>query len=181
VATIGRMDRLRAGALAALVLLVLIAAAGCGSPTGTVPGARTAGASSPVPVTPTIDVEQPGQTPSAGQVDTEWGPIWETLPEGFPVPPGAQPAEADTTASAAYTVPAGAIPDARQVASFYGRAFSAAGYGGSVDGPFEDGSYTAWASNGYGCDILVSTLPRGPAETYVTVLYGALCPFSWSG
>jgi hypothetical protein len=53
------------------------------------------------------------------------------------------------------------------------------GYGGTVDGPFEDGSYTAWASNGYGCDMLVSTLPRGPEETFVTVLYGALCPFSW--
>ena len=176
------MNRLRAGAPARLVLLVPLAlAAGCGTTTPTETPRPTSSVASLAPVTPTIDIEQPGQTPGAGQVDTEWGPIWETLPPGFPVPPGAEEAEADAVVSAAYTVPVSSVPDARQAASFYARAFSAAGFGGGLDGPFEDGSYSAWASNGYGCDMLVQALPRGSEETYVTVLYGALCPFAWAG
>jgi hypothetical protein len=133
----------------------------------------------PVPEPSTGPTAEPEQTPRAGQIDTEWGPIWEVIPEGFPEPPGGEPAEADTTVSAAYVVPAAALPNGRDVVNFYAARFADVGYGGTVDGPFEDGSYTAWASNGYGCDMLVSTLPRGPEETFVTVLYGALCPFSW--
>jgi hypothetical protein len=51
------------------------------------------------------------------------------------------------------------------------------GLGRGLDGPLEDGSFTAWASSGYGCDVLVTALPRGN-ESYVTVLYGSGCPFA---
>jgi hypothetical protein len=175
------MNRLRTGALAALVLLApLPALAACSLP-GTTTRPTVAVTGTPAPAPPSIDVEQPGQTPSAGQVDSDWGPIWATLPDGFPTPPGAQEAEAETAVSAAYAVPTTSMANARQVASFYAQAFSSAGYGGSIDGPLEDGSYGAWASNGYGCDVRVEAVPRGSEETYVTVFYGAMCPFSWAG
>ena len=171
-ATIDPMACLRTAALAALLV------AGCSTPAVT-PRPTIVATSTPIPVQPTLPTDTPVQTIQAGQVDTAWGPIWETLPEGFPVPPGAQDAEAETTVSAAYTVPTSSLPDARRVVGFYGQEFSSVGYGGGVDGPFEDGSYSAWASNGYGCDMMVEAVPRGSEETYVTVLYGALCPFAW--
>lgn len=125
----------------------------------------------------------PATTPSTGQVETEWGRIWEAVPDGFPVPPGAQEAEAGEVVSAAYGVPTVALPNPREVVAFYGDALGRAGFPGGVNGPFEDGSYTAVASDGQGqgCDILVTARPRGPEETYVTVLYGAGCPFDWPG
>ena len=162
--------------------LLAVALAAC-NPSGNLPTATvgTAAPTTPSPrPQPTLDIEQPGLTPGVGQTDTEWGPIWEDVPAGFPAPPGGQPAEADTgPVSAAWTVPAAALPNPRAVAQRYVDAFAAAGYGGGRDGPLEDGSYTAWASNGYGCDILVTALPRGE-ETLATVLYGAGCPFSWA-
>ena len=130
-------------------------------------------------VAPSLDIEQPGLTPSTGQSDTGWGPIWNELPPGFPEPPGSEPVEAVSgPVSGAWTVATGAASDPKAIAQRFTDAFSAAGYGGGRDGPLEDGSYTAWASNGYGCDMLVTALPRGE-ETLVTVLYGAGCPFSW--
>lgn len=131
---------------------------------------------------PTIDIEQPGLTPGTGQTDTAWGPIWNGVPPEFPPPPGSQPAEAGPgtgPVSGAWTVPVGGLPNAGAVAQFYVDEFARVGYGGSRDGPLEDGSHTAWASNGYGCDILVTAAPRGSDETLATVLYGAGCPFSW--
>lgn len=184
-ATLVRMDRRRAwarAALAALAALVAIAiVAGCTSPLETATDGPRPGAPTPTPLAPTIDVEQPGQTPSAGQVDADWGPIWATLPAGFPVHPLAEPAEAvEGPVTAAYTIPGTPGGEPRDIVDFYDQQLSAAGYGGLVDGPLEDGSYAAWGSNGYGCDILVTALPRGD-ETYVTVLYGAGCPFAWGG
>jgi hypothetical protein len=174
--TIGRVDRLRAG-----VLLTIVLVAGCSSPATTKPpGATFAGATStPAAVAPSLDIEQPGLTPSTGQTDTDWGPIWNDLPPGFPLPPGGEPLESGAgPVTAAWTIASGAAADPLAVAQRYVDAFSAAGYGGGRDGPLEDGSYTAWASSGYGCDMLVTAMPRGE-DTLVTVLYGAGCPFSW--
>jgi hypothetical protein len=173
--TIELVDRVRVGALATIVLV-----AACSTPAKT---------SSPVPtllplptetyVAPSLDIEQPGLTPSTGQSDTGWGPIWNALPPGFPKPPGAEPADANSgPVSAAWTVPTSSVASAAAAAKLYVDAFSAAGYGGGREGPLEDGAYTAWASNGYGCDILVTATPQGEG-TLVTVLYGAGCPFSW--
>ena len=173
--TIGAMDRRRAG-----VLLTIALVAACSSPAKSVAPTATnpIETDSAPPVAPSLDIEQPGLTPSTGQTDTDWGPIWDDLPPGFPVPPGSEPLESGAgTVTAAWTVAAGSS-NPRAVAQLYADAFAAAGYGGGRDGPLEDVAYTAWASNGYGCDILVTAKPRGE-ETLVTVLYGAGCPFSW--
>ncbi len=182
------VDRLQAGALPTMALLTisLVAAsaiAACSHPATTAPPATAAGPSPTAPLfAPSLDIEQPGLTPATGQSDTDWGPIWDDLPPGFPLPPGGEPLESGAgTVTAAWTVASGAAggaSDPRGIAQRYVDAFSAAGYGGGRDGPLEDGSYTAWASNGYGCDMLVTATPRGE-ETLVTVLYGAGCPFSW--
>lgn len=169
--------------VALVVALAALALAGCGAPHATARPTGIGPTPTPVPV-PTTS----GATPSVvglptnrpGQLDSEWGPIWATLPEGFPVYPGAREAEAEAAASAAYTVPAGDAVNARTVASWYGRELADVGLGGGLDGPLEDGSFAAWSSNGYGCDIRAAALPRG-SEVYVTVFYGALCPFEWAG
>ena len=175
-ATIDSMVRPAAGALAAFVLI-----AACSSPLGTpapTTGSTEALSTPPFDGRPTPTPVDPGN--ATGQTDTAWGPIWNEVPPGFPAPPGGEPAEADGgPVSAAYTVPAAALPNALEVAQFYVDRFAYAGYGGGRDGPLEDGSYTAWASNGYGCDILVTAVPRGDQETFTTVLYGAGCPFDW--
>jgi hypothetical protein len=195
-ATIAPMRRLEAPAVARLpvspglapapvlpVVLVLLfvsllVLAGCRPngnvptvPAGTVPPATGAAIPTPSPVPATIA--------PADQVDTDWGPIWARLPDAFPVPPGAEPAEADTTVSGAWTVPVTAQSGPREVAQFFADRFSGSGLGGGLDGPLEDGSYTVWASNGYGCDILATVARRGDEETFATVLYGAGCPFRW--
>jgi hypothetical protein len=178
--TIELVDRVRAGAPAAIVLAAIALIAACSSPTRT---ASPAPLPSPSPVetfvAPSLDIEQPGLTPSAGQTDTGWGLIWNELPRGFPEPKGAEPADDVTEpVSAAWTITADSASDPKTIAQRFTDAFSAAGYGGGRDGPLEDGSYTAWGSNGYGCDMLVTALRRGE-DSLVTVLYGAGCPFSW--
>jgi hypothetical protein len=174
--TIDRVDRLRAG----VVLTIALVAACSSRATTALPAASLPGATPTAPaVAPSLDIEQPGLTPATGQTDTDWGPIWNDLPPGFPLPPGGEPLESGAEpATAAWTIAAGAAADPLAIAQRYVDAFSIAGYGGGRDGPLEDGSYTAWASSGYGCDMLVTATPRGE-DTLVTALYGAGCPFSW--
>ena len=168
---------------AAVLIVVPSIVTGCGSPFSTA-SAPAAGATPTIPASSaraasSLDIEQPGLTPSTGQSDTDWGPIWNVVPPGFPKPRGREPADPDGgPVSAAWTVPR-ALSTPRGVAQFYVDRFAAVGYGGGREGPLENRSYRAWASNGYGCDILVTALPRGSEEILVTVLYGAGCPFSW--
>jgi hypothetical protein len=177
------MDRLPTAALLFLAFGFSLLLAACGSlaatPSGPSSGTPRPPASS-APVAPSFDIEQPGRTASAGQVDTEWGPIWESTPEDFPVHPRAVPTSApDGPVSAAYTVARSPANNPRAIAQFYGQRFSAVGWGGGVEGPLEDGSYEAWASSGYGCDMVARVVPRGFDETFITILYGAGCPSSW--
>jgi hypothetical protein len=160
------MHRVRAGLVLAVSIL-----AGCSSPNTT--AEPTGAAATPTPPAPSA-------TTGAGQVDSEWGPIWDALPTAFPVHPGAQEAEPDAPASAAFTIPASPTVTVRAVATWYGEQLATVGPGG-LDGPLEDGSYSAWSSSGGGCDIRVSAVPRGSEEVYVTVFLGALCPFDWPG
>lgn len=169
------MARLPGGALVALVLL-----AGC-STAPAPPASEAATTPSTATDTPAATTAEPATSPPVAQAETDWGPIWTAVPAGFPGPPGGQPADdGDGPASAAWTVAGSDASATRSIADGYVEAFSTAGYGGGVDGPLEDGSWTAWASNGYGCDILVTVRPRGSAENLVTVLFGAGCPFRWS-
>lgn len=170
------MQRARSIALISLLALV---ASGCdvgnGAATGS-PGASVAQGS------PAPETDRPLETESLppnlpGQSDTEWGPIWDAVPPSYPVPDGATPADAATgPVSGAYTVPT-SIATSKALADFYAAAIEQAGFGGTgIDGPLEDGSYSVWSSSGYGCDTLVTILPRGE-ESLITVLYGAQCRF----
>jgi hypothetical protein len=115
-------------------------------------------------------------TPLPGQSETSWGPIWNDVPDSFPVPIDAAVADPDHgPVSGAWTVPIAAV-SAVALAGYYRDALDEIGWGTGVDGPLEDGSYTVWSSNGYGCDTLTTILPRG-SESLVTVLFGAGCPF----
>jgi hypothetical protein len=182
VATIDRMHRDRGiASLApvaryALVAIALLAIAACGPRASSSPATSSAPASKPPAET---DVPTPTQTfdPNLpGQTETEWGPIWDAVPGTFPVPEGATPAEPETgPASAAYTVPLDRVTT-RQLAEFYRDGLDVRGYSASLDGPLEDGSFTVWSSSGYGCDVLVTILPRG-GESLITVLYGTGCAF----
>jgi hypothetical protein len=171
----------RAGSIAFLALLALLAlvASGCGFGPETANGSP--GASGPA-ASPPPETDRPIETESLapnlpGQSETDWGPIWDAVPPSYPVPEGAEPAEADHgPVSGAYTV-ATDISTARELADFYAAALDEGGFGGTgIDGPLEDGSFTVFSSSGYGCDSQVTILPRGQ-ESLITVLYGSLCPF----
>ena len=112
----------------------------------------------------------------AGTSDTAFGPIWNELPDSFPVPTGAAEADAPQgPVSGAWTVPV-ADMSAPDLVGFYRNAIDELGWSPIVDGPLEDGSYTVYSSDGYGCETLTTILPRGD-ESLITVLFGAGCPF----
>ncbi len=128
---------------------------------------------------PTLVPTDPGATAHASppsQTDTEWGRIWDGLPEGFPNFPGAGPTETGEG-------PASAILDAgtaepAEVATFYKSALEGTRYTTvSLSGPREDGSWEVESISDGGCGIRVTVTPLG-GSTIVTILYGADCPFS---
>lgn len=161
----------------ALALAFALAACG-GGPGGSTPGPSSAASPTfEMPGETAEDTNPPSRDPSLpGQSDAEWGPIWDALPPSYPVFGGAVPAEAESgPVSAAYTV-ANVDADPREIAQFYADALDDAGLATGLDGPLEDGRYTVWSSSGYGCDSLVTILPRGD-ESLITVLFGTGCPF----
>ena len=114
--------------------------------------------------------------PQAGQTDTEWGRIWDTLPASFPQIPGASPAEE------AATGPASAIfvDRRRRLAAGRGRPrtlLAGAGFPtGGLGTPLENGAYVLDVTGPTdGCKLQVTVEPTG-GETPVTILYGAACP-----
>jgi len=163
----------RASAIAALVLGVLVPAA-CSAP------AASEEPGTPAPKPTAIETAAPPtEAPTAkvpSQSETAWGPIWDAVPDTFPVPDGAAPADpAEGPVSGAWTVPVTSL-DAPHLAGFYQAGLDDIGWGTGIDGPLEDGSYAVWSSNGYGCDTLTTILPRGD-ESLITVLFGAGCAF----
>ncbi len=113
--------------------------------------------------------------PAAGQTDTDWGRIWDELPEPFPVFPGAT--VADETAPdpvSATLVLDGAEP--RAVASWMQAELERAAYRTeALNGPFEDGRYILDLQGPADCRIEVAAGPLG-GLTSVTIRYGAACP-----
>jgi hypothetical protein len=168
----------RAGSVAFLALIAfLLGACGFGpsETSGSSAGPSLIATRGPETDAPVETESLPPDLP--GQSDTAWGPIWDDVPPAYPVPDGAEPADADQgPVSAAYTVPS-AVATPRALADYYAAALDEGGYGGTgIDGPLDDGSLTVWSTSGYGCDSLVTILPRGK-ESLVTVLFGALCRF----
>ena len=152
--------------VAGLALGVVLVAAGCGAGPSSPPAASgtsstSGGQGSPSPSAPT-------------QTATEWGRIWDALPPGFPVHPGAEPTEgAAGPASAMLTVPA----KVGTAAAWWQTALERAGYSTvAVSGPLEDGSIVIDSAGEGDCRVQVAITPTG-ATTTVRILYGAACPF----
>ena len=158
----------------ALVAVALVNAA-CSStassdPVGSVvqPAPSSAGASAASPA-------QSGAA-AAGQTDTEWGRIWDTLPSDFPEIPGARPSEEATTGPASATlVLEGNV--ARLAATALVDLLAKNGLPTvGLGTPLEDGSYTLDSTGSApGCKVQATVKPMG-GETFVTILYGAACP-----
>jgi hypothetical protein len=172
-----RDSRLRRAATAvARSLLVAVALVGCATdmdrasppPTGqsVVPSSPT-----PIPTDPNATSE-PG-VPS--QSDTEWGRIWDGLPDGFPEYPGAAPTETgEGPASAILDV--GDV-DPAEVAGYYIPALEFLGYSTlSRSDPREDGSLQVEWAGETSCRIQATITPLG-GTTIVAILYGSSCPF----
>jgi len=168
----------RAAALAAIVLLGLAACqpatgSGSSSPAATGPGASPSSASASAEST---SAAEPSPPPPAGQTDTAWGRIWDSLPAGFPTYPGATSAEEAATGPAS-SVLAVQGADARTISGWIQSKLEQATYSTvALNGPLEDGSYVLDSmGTAPGCRVQVSIAPLGGLTT-VTVLYGASCP-----
>lgn len=166
----------------ACALLIALAAAACGStspsPSAPASAVRTAApapsAATSAPPEPTVaEVTVP---PAAGQTDTGWGRIWDTLPSGFPKYPGATLSDEAATgpASAVYVVEGG---EPSKIATWFQQAFETATYStDALSGPMEDGSYILDSSGeDPACRLSVTISPLG-GTTSLTVMYGAACP-----
>ena len=142
------------------------------------PSGSTASAAPPPPSTAASSAAStaPSAADAAGQTDTEWGRIWDTLPSSFPAIPGARPSEEAATGPASATfVIAGDV--ARQVATALVTLLAGAGFPTEGLGtPLESGAYVLEATGPTaGCKIQMTIEPMG-GETLVTILYGAACP-----
>ena len=112
----------------------------------------------------------------AAQTDTDWGRIWDSLPEGFPRYAGsAASEEAATGPASAVLAVQGA--DAKTIATFYQGALSSVLYTtDGLSGPLENGGYVLdMTGPASGCKVQVAAVPTGGLVT-VTILYGAACP-----
>jgi hypothetical protein len=161
-----------------LSLVAAIAVAACGSSGATTsPGSSVTPLASagPTAASASSSAAAAAGSVAAGQTDTAWGRIWDTLPGGFPAITGSTPTEAaDGPASATLVVQGNA---AKAIATSMQTALEAAGFRTEgLSGPLEDGTYVLDAAGTpAGCLVQVTAKPLGGLTT-VTILYGAVCP-----
>jgi hypothetical protein len=174
------MRRLSISILATLLL------AACGSGAGSPPPEQPSAPPATPSATPAPHPEPSGpiaSTPAASppgpvvpsQSDTEWGRIWDELPDGFPVPPGSTATEPDVPASGAYDVPT----SVEEAATFMQQTLELANFSTfTMSGPLEDGSIVIESVGPGGTDCRVETTvkPLG-GVTRLTIRYGAACAF----
>jgi hypothetical protein len=150
-------------------------AAGTPSPAGS--SATPTAALTPVGSAPPSDAEAspPATAETATQTDTEWGRIWDALPAGFPVYPGAIPTE---TRAGPVTAELAVPTDPITALSWYRTALEAAGYATqAVSDPLEDGSVVISSIGaGAGCRLEVTLAPLS-GTTHATIMLAAGCPF----
>lgn len=160
-----RPPALRVTSILILGAVLASVAIACGPPVAT---------ESPTAQTP--PAATPGQPP--GTFETEWGAAWEALPPGFPLPPGAVPAEpgdpADEPASGAFVVDRLVDVVVEQVQA----GLRSAGYRpGAAGGPAEDGSlFIEAAGQDPDCRVRAVVRPFG-GLTLVSYLFAATCPW----
>lgn len=174
------MTRTPALALLLLGALVPMACSSPASPTASPGPGATAAPTNPSSTPTTAPFVTPEPTDvmptSPGQSQTAWGPIWNEVPDWFPVPIDAATADPiQGPVSGAWTVPSADVSTVA-LAGFYRDALVENGWLANVDGPLEDGSYTIASMAAGGCKTLTTIAPRG-SEELVTVLFGASCLF----
>ena len=172
-----------------LPLALALVMGGCApssSPPGTSPsGVPSTASNSATGVASAPEGSAPEGSASAGsnggtgsQSDSEWGRIWDDVPQGFPTYPGSTLA-GDTSpepVSATYAVAGG--DDPAQIASWMQSALETATFSTeSLSGPLEDGSFVLDSVGDGECRIQVVIAPMG-GLTFVTVRFGAACPAS---
>ena len=136
-------------------------------------GSPTAAPSTPSAVPTDSDATPAGTAPS--QTATEWGRIWDGLPDGFPEYPGAAPTETGAGAASAI-LDVGDVEPA-EVAGYYVPALERLGYSTMAQSdPREDGSIEVEWAGETTCLIRITATPTG-GTTVVEVLYGSGCPF----
>jgi hypothetical protein len=162
--------------LLTLSIALVLAACGPAASTGT---ATTAGTATPEPSAPTTgptSAASPSSAPAADQTDTGWGRIWDTIPAGFPVFPGATPADDATgePTSARFAAEEGGDPLA--IATWLQDALEQATFSTlGLNGPGEDGGYVIDSAGEGDCQVQTTVAPLG-STTFISVLYGADCP-----
>jgi hypothetical protein len=160
--------------LPAIALAVSLLLGACNGTTP--PSSVTEAPASPASAAPSASASDAvSEAPPAGQTDTDWGRIWDELPEAFPIYPGATPADdAETELVSGTFALEGA--EARAVAAWMQTEFERAAYRTeALNGPFEDGSYILELAGTGDCRIEVAVGPMGGLVT-VSVRYGADCP-----
>jgi hypothetical protein len=162
-----------------LLLAAVVALAGaCGPSAVTVaPTSPSSPSSSDEPGT----TGEPGTSPAVSaapetsQTDTEWGLIWDDLPNGFPIFPGATNADdaAAEPASGMFAIP---DSDPAEIVAWMQAALETATYSTeALSGPFEDGSVVLDSVGEGDCRIQTVVAPAG-GLTLMTIHYGAACP-----
>ena len=157
-------------AFTASVCLVLAA---CGA--GPAPSRVSSSSPTAAPASTSPDASASESAAAAGQTDSEWGRIWDTVPAGFPRFPGSAIADATgpEPVSARYTVPDG---DAQAIATWMQDALETATFSTEgMNGPFEDGGLVIDSVGEGDCRIQTRISPEG-GTTFIEILYGAGCP-----
>ena len=183
---------LRPGVPAIAIAVVVVAACGGSAPsTPPAPSATPATASTtagptpiltegppptvvPVPSSgPATDPPEPTGPPDGGPTDTEWGAILDVVPDGFPVIPGAKPAEGLDEPASGWWLAEANVDD---VAGWYQGALGELGFTvGDLSSPLEDGSRVLDVSSDLPeCRLQLAFRPAD-GSTIIKVLYGAGC------
>lgn len=169
--------RRRSIGIASIIAAALILAAcnNAPSPARTSAPASSASIGSPAPSAPSESSDASSSAVPAGQTNSDWGRIWDSLPAAFPIYPGAAPAEEAQTGPVSATL---AVPgqDARAIASWMQAELERDTYRTeALNGPLEDGSFVLDSVGEAGCRVEVVAAPLGDLTT-LTVRYGAACP-----
>jgi hypothetical protein len=166
--------------LAPAWLAIAFVVAACGAGTASLEPSASSGTSSATSVPPPASAEQPSDSaslaPQAGQTDTDWGRIWDTLPSGFPTVNGAAPGEETATGPATANLVVDGV-DAKGITTQLETLLKGAGYTtAALSGPLENGGFVLEMNGAaQGCQLQVTTAPTGSLTT-LTILYGAGCP-----
>ncbi len=162
-----------------LALAVLPVACNPRDPAPT-PAATVAGSAAAPTATegaPSAPAASASGAPTTSQSDTEWGRIWDALPAGFPLYPGATPAEDAGLgpASATYAIEG---TDPETIAGWMQQALETATFSTeALAGPLEDGRFVLDSVGDGDCRMQAEAIPQG-GLTFIVIRYGAGCPNS---